>query len=222
MPTPIIEPIRPILPIQIPLVVALWEHSGFSGRKRWIVRNTSSLGAQVFNDRVSAVRVHPGPDYASWKAANGGKEPTVGLYEHVNYGGAVLILTAGVYSNIHRLYNFGDVVSSVRINPTPPSAWAITPIPLVVTLYADANFTGNRLVVVEDSLNIPADFGSEFNDVTTSVRVEQGPNYVAGNQARLFRDVNHLGGEIPLPVGNYPNIGTSHGFNDVVSSIKVK
>jgi hypothetical protein len=91
-----------------------------------------------------------------------------------------------------------------------------------VELFADANFTGNRIVVVEDSSNVISDFGSEFNDVVTSVRVKQGPSFAPGKQAQLFRDVDFLGGKIDLPPGEYPNIGTSHGFNDVVSSIKVR
>lgn len=210
------------MPIQIPLVVALWENVGFSGRKRLVVEDTSNLVLQVFNDKASAIGVHPGPDYNAWKAAHGGKEPTVGLYDDVNFGGAVLILTTGAYANIHLLHNFGDQISSVRFNPTPPGAGTIAPIPLVVELFADANFTGNRIVVVEDSSNVISDFGSEFNDVVTAVRVKQGPSFVAGKQAQLFRDINFLGGKIDLPPGDYPNIGASHGFNDVVSSIKVR
>ena len=116
------------MPIQIPLVVALWEHAGFGGRKRLLVEDTPNLILQAFNDTASAIGVHPGPDYAAWKAAHGGKEPTVGFYEHVNYGGAVLILTTGAYANIHLLFNFGDQISSVRFNPTPPGAGTISPI----------------------------------------------------------------------------------------------
>lgn len=208
--------------MQIPLVVALWEHAGFGGRKRLLVENTPNLLQSAFNDTTSAIGIHPGPDYAAWKTAHGGREPTVGFYEHVNFGGAVLILTTGAYSSIHLLHNFGDLISSVRFNPAPPAAGTIAPIPLVVELFADPNFTGNRLVVVEDSANIPADFGSEFNDVVTAVRVKQGPNFVAGKEAQLFRDLNFTGGKIDLPPGDYPNIGASHGFNDVVSSIKVR
>ena len=139
----------------IPLVIALWEHAGFGGRKRLMVEDTPNLVLQVFNDKAPAVGVHPGPDYAAWKNAHGRKETTVGLYEHVNYGDAVLLLTTGAYANIHLLFNFGDVISSVRFNPTPPGAGTIAPIPLIVELYEHANFTGNRLVVVEDAADIP-------------------------------------------------------------------
>lgn len=205
----------------IPLIAVLWEHPGFAGRKRSLVMDMPNLLLQAFNDRASAIGIHPGPDYAAWKTAHGGKEPTVGFYEHVNYGGAALILPAGAYANIHLLFNFGDAISSVRFNPAPPAAGAITNIPLVVELFSDVNFNGNRIQIIQDSANIPTDFGSEFNDVVSSVRVIQGPNFVAGKQAQLFRDPNYMGGKIDLPPGTYPNIGASHGFNDVVSSIKV-
>lgn len=207
--------------MQIPLVVALWEHSGFGGRKRLFVENASNLANNAFDDKVSAIGIHPGPDYVAWKNAHNGQEPTVGFYEHPNYGGAVLILTAGAYSNITTLYNFNDQISSLRFFPPYPGAATISPIKLIVELYADANYSGKRLIVVENSANITNDFGSDFNDVTTSVRVKAGPNFSAGNKALLYRDPNYMGGMIDLVPGNYPNIGTSHGFNDVISSIKV-
>src|SRR5262245_17714950 len=121
----------------IPLVVALWEHTGYVGRKRLMVADTPDLTRYVFNDKTSAIGIHPGPDYGAWKAANGGREPTVGFYEHVNYGGASLVLTTGGYSNIHLPHGFGDVISSVRFNPPPVVAHPISPLPLIVELYAD-------------------------------------------------------------------------------------
>jgi len=207
--------------MQIPLVVALWEHPGFAGRKRLFVENAPNLANNAFDDKVSAIGVHPGPDYAAWKTAHGGQEPTVGFYENPNYGGALIILTMGQYPNIETVYNFNDKISSIKFQAVHPVAGTISPIKLVVEIYADANYTGNRLIVVENSANITAQFGSEFNDVTTSVIVKQGPNYATGNKAQLYRDPNYMGGMIELAPGSYPNIGTSFGFNDVISSIKV-
>lgn len=207
---------------QIPLVIALWEHPDYGGRKRVIVEDTKDLDQTSFNDKTSAVGVHPGPDYAAWKTANGGKEPEVGLYEHINYGGACLRLTVGGYRNISRLFNFNDAISSVKINPPPPGAHQIAPISLIVEIYEHDNYKGRRLVVVENSYSITNEFGSDFNDITTSVRVRPGPNYAQGMTAKLYRDNNYQGGMVELGVGDYPNIGASHGFNDVISSIKVR
>ena len=205
----------------VPLVAALWENANFGGRKRLLVDDTSNLATQVFSDRTSAIGVHPGPDYAAWKAAHGNREPTITFYENVGYGGAALRLTTGAYANIHSLYNFGDRISSVRFNAAPEAVNPISNIPLIVELYSNANFTGNRLIVVENSSNVINDFGSEFNDVVSSVRVRQGPSFTPEKVAQLFRDPNYLGGKIDLAPGNYANIGASHGFNDVVTSIKV-
>jgi len=210
------------MPIQVPLVVALWEHTQYHGRKRLVVEDTGDLAAEGFNDTTSSIGVHPGPDYAAWKAAHGGKEPTVGFFQNLNFGGPCLILTAGGYPNIHTLYNFGDIISSVKFNVSPPGAHIIAPLPLIVEIYKNANFTGGHITIVENSVNIPQDFGSDFNDVITSVRVKQGPNFVPGAKARLFSGLDFRNGEIDLPPGDYPNIGTSHGFNDVVSSIQVR
>ncbi len=212
----------------IPLVVALWEHVGFGGRRRLLVDDTPNLVQHGFNDMTSSVGVHPGPDYSSWKAAHGGSEPTASLYEHAGYGGAVLKLTAGAYANIHALYNFGDAVSSVRFNAAPSGAGAIAPIHLIVELYEHENFMGRKAVIVENVSNIISYLGSEWNDIVTAVRVRPGPNFVAGNVAKLYRDVGGpggavgSGGSIDLAPGDYPNIGRSHGFNDVVSAVQVR
>jgi Beta/Gamma crystallin len=207
--------------MSIPLVLVLWEHPGFGGRRRTFVGDTVNLATDGFNDTASAVGVHPGPGYAAWKAANGGAEPTVTLYEHAGYGGAALTLKAGAYANIHMLFNFGDAVSSLRFNAPAAAAPTISPIRLVVELFEHANFTGRRAVIVENVSNVIAYLGSDWNDIVSSARVTAGPNFTAGNAALLFRDANYLGGSISLPPGNYPNIGASHAFNDVVSSVQV-
>jgi hypothetical protein len=205
----------------VPLVLALWEHVGFGGRRRLIIDDTVSLVQHGFNDMASSIGVHPGPDYATWKSANNGREPTVSLYEHAGYGGAALTLTAGAYANIHVLYNFGDIISSVRFNAPHTQAATISPIKLIVELYEHANFMGRKAVIVENVSNIIAYLGSDWNDIVTAIRVRQGPNFAAGNVAKLFRDVGFFGGSINLAPGDYPNIGASHGFNDIISSIQV-
>jgi hypothetical protein len=126
----------------IPLVLVLWEHPDFGGRKRLFTTDVSDLSQVAFNDTASAIGVHPGPDYASFKAANGGREPTVAVYEHSNFGGAFSILTIGSYPNIHRMLNLGDAISSVRFNPPPAIPGTIAPIPLVVELFEHPNFGG--------------------------------------------------------------------------------
>jgi len=210
--------------IQIPLVVILYEKQSLTGRKRIVVENSSDLSLTLFSDQTSSIIVRPGPDYNAWKIAHPGKEPTVGFYEQINYGGAALILTEGVYPNIHNLYNFGDIISSVSFNPPLVPASPAAPVRLMVELFRDPGYFGNQLLLTENCPDISSIFGIEFNDTVTSVRVIPGPNYAQGNTVRLFNRINFdpAGGWIDLPPGNYPNIGASNGFNDVVSSVKIQ
>lgn len=215
----------------IPLVVALWQHQGFGGARRLIVGNTPDLGRQGFDDKTSSVGVHPGPDYAAWKAANGNEEPSVTLYERPRYRGAALTLSVGAYPDIGLLFNFNDTASSVRfnavvgterINPSPQPAHPIAFIPLVVFVYKDADFTGEHAVIVENVPDIGAYLGGDFNDEVTSVRVRRGPNYTRGREVGLFRDPSFRGGSIRLGPGNYRHLGQLQGFDDVTSAIGVR
>ena len=217
--------------MQIPLVLALWQHPGFRGARRLIVGNTSDLSRQGFDDKVSAVGVHPGPDYAAWKAANGRREPSVTLYERPGYRGAALTLSAGAYPDIGLLFNFNDTASSVRfnavttpnpINPTPQSARPIAPIPLVVMVYKDAAYTGEHAVIVENVPDLGAYLGGDFDDEVTSVKVRQGPGFGDGVAAEFFRNPAYRGGSIRLRPGSFRHLGDSHGFDDVISAIRVR
>jgi hypothetical protein len=208
--------------MQIPLVVTLWEGAQFSGKRRTIVEDTKYLSDQVFNDLTSSIIVSPGPDYDAWKNGHGGSEPTVSLFEHFNYGGAELVLKVGAYPNINLLYNFGKVISSVRFSPAFGPIWLKKDIPLVVEIYDLPNFQGKSAVIVQNVANLPNILGIDFNDMTTSVRVKKGPNYVVGKKAQLFRDFNYMGGSIQLDPGDYPNLLASHGFDNIISSIKVE
>lgn len=210
----------------IPFVAVLWEHAGFWGRRRILVQNTGNLLQQGFNDLTSAIGLHKGPSYTAVATALK-YEPTVGFCEHTNYGGSELVLGWGHYPNIGHLFAFNDTISSVRFNPTkecfPRSATKphdFPSIPLVVELYKDANFYGERVVLIEDVSQISSYSGTDWNDVITSVKVKKGPNYTAGKEVELDRDINFMGGGIRLGPGNYSNIGSSHGFNDVLSSVK--
>jgi hypothetical protein len=213
----------------IPLVLVLWEHVNFSGVRRTVVDDVDDLSQMNFNDKASSIGVHPGPDYPAWKAAHAGAEPTVTVYEHAAGGGAALTLTAGSYPDVHARFSFGDLASSVRFNAEPAGdaestalgARTFASIPVVTDLFTDAGFRGLRTTVVEDVDDLGSYFGGEFNDATSSVRVRVGPSFKPGKAAILFRDAGELGGAITLPPGNYPDIGVSNGFNDVVSSVKV-
>ena len=206
--------------MMVPLVAALWEHINFQGRKRVFVSDTPNLVLKSFNDTTSSIRVHPGPDYIQWKNINGGREPSISFFQDINFGGESITLTVGEYPNIHNVFNFGDLISSVKFNFPPQIPITISPISVIAELFIDQNYSGSRIVIVEDSSDIPGDFVSEFIDAVSSAIVTPGPNYTAGDKAQLFSDVNWGGTHIDLYPGSYPNIGTSHEFN-VAKSIKI-
>ena len=196
----------------IPIIVVLWQHSNYGGRRVLLTKDTPRLSPYDFNDRTSAIGIHPGPDF------DPNAHYTVGFYRDSYYRGARILLTPGAYPSLSP-WNFNDKISSVNFDPRPDVP-AISPIPLVVELYEHSYYRGKKCMILEDVANIH-DY-ADFGDMVSSVRVFQGPNYTTGKKAVLYRDVNYRGGKIELEVGNYSNIGTSHGFNDVLSSIKVR
>jgi len=198
----------------IPIIVVLWEHAGYGGRRLVLTEDTPDLGVYAFHDMASSIGIHPGPNYVA------GKKYEVSFYEHSLYHGAQLILTGpAAYPNLTRPYNFNDLISSVNLNQGAPGTGTITPIPVVAELYEHINFGGRKFIVVQNISNLHT-YGA-FGDLVSSVKVMQGPSFAAGKKAKLCRDLGGLGGCIELAPGDYPNIHTSHGFGDVCSSVFV-
>ena len=197
----------------IPIIVVLWEHPSYGGRRIVLTEDTPDLGAYGFHDTASAIGIHPGPNY------DPAAKYVVSFYQHSNYGGAQLVLTPGAYPDLRYPYNFNDMISSVNFGQGIPMTGAISPIRVVVELYEHANYGGKRFLVVQNVPNLHT-YGS-FGDIVSSAKVRQGPNFVAGKKAKLCRDVGGVGGCIELDVGDYPNLNASHAFGDVVSSVYV-
>ena len=86
-------------------------------------------------------------------------------------------------------------------------------------LYEHANFGGRKFIVVQNVGNLHT-YGA-FGDIVSSIKVMQGPNFTAGKQVKLCRDVGGGGGCIELAPGDYANLHTSHNFGDVCSSVYV-
>ncbi len=197
----------------IEIIVVLWEHDRYQGRRVVLTEDTPDLGAYGFHDATSSIGIHPGPNY------NPQKQYIVSFYEHSNYGGAQLVLTPGAYPALAAPYNFNDKISSVNFGQGIPQTGTIAPIPVVVELYEHANFGGRKFLVVQNINNLHT-YGA-FGDMVSSAKVLQGPNYATGKKAKLCRDVNGAAGCIELAVGNYPNLHTSHSFGDVTSSVYI-
>lgn len=231
-----------------PFVVVLWEHVNFGGRRRYVPgapaeqpraygyceADLVSLG---FNDTTSSIQVYRGPDYSEWKARYG--EPYLLFCEHscadarASCGGRALHLGVGNYPDLHA-YRWGDCISSIHladaprvatpevIPPSPGSTeQAFRRIPIAAVLFTDAQMLGRHIWILTDCANMIREFGGECNDVISSAIVLSGSGFADGNAARLYRDVDFKGGEIALRPGDYDNLHRSHGFGDVVSSVRV-
>jgi hypothetical protein len=200
---------------QIRTIVTLFENPGFKGRHCTLVENTPDLAIYDFRRKASSLMIHRGPNYDPSLPAR------VSFNSGVNYELPQLVLGPGRYSDLRYPHNFNDRIVSVSftmdIIPALPDP--ISPVPVVGELYVDKNFGGRKLIVLQDIADLHS--WSAFGDNLTSVKVFAGPNYSAGSKLRLFRNKNYLGGEIALDPGEYPNLSSSHGFNDVVSSARV-
>ncbi len=198
----------------IPIIVVLWEHTGFSGRRLVLTEDTPDLGVYGFHDMASSIGIHPGPNYVP------GAKYEVSFYEHSLYGGGQLVLTGpAAYPSLIRPYGFNDVISSVNLSQGAPGTGTITPIPIVAELYEHQNFAGRKFIVLQNVSNLHT-YGA-FGDMVSSVKVMPGPNFVAGRKVKLCRDLGGLGGSIELAPGNYPDIHGSHNFGDVCSSVYI-
>jgi hypothetical protein len=206
----------------IPLVVALWEQKNFGGRRRLFAQDEPDLPLEGFNDATHAVGVHPGPDYASYKAQHGGQEPIIGLYQDTFFGGAELILTQGSYPNIDLVYNFGGVVSSVKIfqAPRPPAA-TIAPIPFILHVWKDAGRSGDAAQIVESVNNVASYLGGDWSNQISSLFIQTTPQFTGQQQIILFEKDVFNGGQLPLQLGRDYSDLALWGFNDKTNSIKI-
>jgi hypothetical protein len=105
-------------------------------------------------------------------------------------------------------------------------------VPLVVELYQDANYGGDRRTVIGDESMLGHGSGCTaglwFGDVVSSVKVRKGPDYaawVASNGGAkpyvyLYENNGFGGRRVALDVGGYPDLGTL-SFADKASSIAI-
>jgi uncharacterized protein YbdZ (MbtH family) len=140
--------------------VTLFEHGDFKGRSMTLRSDCSYVGND-FNNQTSSIRVERGnsmppvhpPVYPPAPAPN---KHQVSIYSDANYRGAVQMLEKGWY-NVDKLRIGNDVLSSLRV----PAGWR-------VTLFEHRDFKGRSKVLRSDCSYI----GDDFNDLTSSIRVE--------------------------------------------------
>jgi hypothetical protein len=172
----------------IPLVVIIYEHIGFTGQKRFITVDECDFTATGinFNDKLSSIIVHKGPNYEDYKLQYG-REPQVTIYKDGVYRGDNLSFKVGKYDNVG---TFNDKTSSIKFfntytteNPvSPDEVEVINKIYLVTRLYLNIGFSGYHIELLstgKDIIDRIDNFGTvfDFNDRASSLTVDKGPNW---------------------------------------------
>ena len=210
------------MPVSPRLIVELFQHVHYRGKKFTIidsVPDTAKIGA---NDMISSIKIYKGPGYdiaPNYKVI---------FCEYHKYRGQKLVLEPGYYPNIHEIpYNFGDVISSIRftpaVPPTPPQYGAIS---VILELFEETDFEGARATVMRDV--------SQMKDISmdsriSSVRIHRGPNFpFSGCQVIFYANTNFEGEQLALRLNQREyrkDIPDLHDyetrFDDIISSIKI-
>ncbi len=206
------------------LVVEVFEHVNYQGRKITLIdsqTNTSLIGVQ---DIISSIKIYKGPSF------NASPNYKAIFHEHFNFQGRRLVLAPGFYPNIHEIpYNFGDAISSISFSPaahpTPPEYGSV---PIIIEVFRDIDFSGQRSVILRD---VGSMFEIGMNDVISSIRIQRGPNFpFSGCQVIFYEHVNFEGRRINIDLGsrefqrsirNLRSLAHSQSFSDIISSIKI-
>lgn len=204
------------------LVVEVFEHINYNGRKATVIDSVPHTADVGVHDIISSIRIYQGPAFTAspnYKAI---------FHEHINYDGRRLVLGPGFYPNIHDIpYNFGDIISSVSFspaaNPTPPDYGSI---PVIIEAFRDLDFRGQKSIIMRDVSDLQ-EIG--MNNVISSLRIQRGPNFPFSGCHVVFYDQPNFEGrrlnvllssrEYQVAYRNLHNI--PQPFSDLVSSVKI-
>ncbi len=206
------------------LVVEVYEHVNFQGRKVTLIEsipNTGEIGAQ---DIISSIKIYKGPGF------NASPNYKAIFHEHENYRGRRLVLSPGFYPNIHNIpYNFGDAITAISFSPsahpTPPEYGAV---PVIIEVFQNVDYSGQRSVIMRD---VSSMFDIGMNDAVSSIRIQRGPSFpFSGCHIIFYEHINFEGRrldlslssrEFQLSLRNLRALPHSQSFSDIISSIKI-
>ena len=202
-------------------IECLVDHTMKNGRKSndetsSISLGKGSLGANLYKEcRFSGDKVTYTADATALVSGFNDKVSSVELIKAIAYKDTVYRNTSlNIVGDMEWLgddLNFNDAMSSIKV------AEGYT-----VRLYAGRNFGGDY-VDVTSGQNITDLNSLKSNDKVSSLKViasvEPEPQPVKEVKAVLYTNANYTGSSISVE-GNIPKLVT-HGFNDVLSSIKV-
>lgn len=157
------------MPPVIPrLVVEVFQREWFQGRRTIVLEPVPETRALGFENNISSVRIYKGPGYGS------GANYKAIFWENPHFKGRRLVLGPGYYHSLHDFtYNFGNRISSISFasdSYVDGPVWGT--VPVVVDLYDEPNFRGNRVTIVRDESRLD----SRLTTTVRSMRLFKGPN----------------------------------------------
>ena len=206
------------------LVVEVFEHVNYQGRKVTLIESTPNTGIIGVQDIISSIKIYKGPGF---KASPNYKAI---FHEHTTFRGRELVLAPGFYPNIHEIpYNFGDAISSISFSPaahpTPPVYGSV---PVIIEIFSDIDYGGQRSTIMRD---VSSMFEIGMNDTVSSVRIQRGPSFpFRGCHVIFYEHVNFEGRRLNIDlnsrefqkaVRNLRSLPDSQSFSDIISSIKI-
>jgi hypothetical protein len=205
----------------IPLVVALWQGQNYHGIVCVVLEDVPDLSDFDFNQKTSAIGVHPGPYFQEFTSFR----PTVTFTSSHDSDGQ-LTLETGAYSDLSIFgwagriksvkFNYGAPVAAGIYRPRQPvqslrdwgaSAKSISSLPLIIDAWTNWEWDtsrppgqqvilteGSRVTMIDSSTNLRSTYGPTFDGSLKLVRVRQGPTYTGYEVVRLHRSTDY--GEI--------------------------
>ena len=176
--------------------IAVYELANFGGTCETITRDIPNLKSTfIGNDKISSLKLN----------ANCGNAPAVVLYEHRNYKGKKLRLTANAANLSSGSYKFNDITSSLKLDGASR-----------VSLYDQANFQGNCQTFTSNNSNL-GNTNLE-HDTVTSVKINSDCTF-GGPHVILYQDRNFSGRSVRV-TQSMADLDLSK-FNDKLSSLKL-
>jgi len=156
------------MPSVVPrLVVEVFQGEWFGGRRAIVLEPVPETRALGFENNISSLRIYKGPAFS-------GANDKVILWEDPHFKGRRLVLGPGYYHSLHHFaYNFGNRISSISFasqSYVDGPVWGT--IPVIVDLYDEPNFRGNRVTIVRDEARLD----SRVTTVVRSMRLWKGPD----------------------------------------------
>ncbi|MDA1263738.1 MAG: beta/gamma crystallin-related protein [Planctomycetota bacterium] len=204
------------------LIVELYEGWGYSGKRAVLMRPVPHLDEIGMMDRVFSVRVFKGPGYRM------SPNVKVVLYDQPMFQGNRLALGPGAYPNLQDVVKRFRTVQSIQfesVMDTGGPEWG--EIPVIIEVYAGANFTGRKATIIRDMADAHTIGG---NNIISSFKIYKGPNFPKqGARVTFYEGLDFSGTALPIMMGpadyvkSFPDLKLlPQSFDNRISSIQIE